>query len=123
MSGVGHKIAPQSGEVPKSLTDAASSSWIRGIVSVINRMMVGRLNNVIQNISLTANSTTTVVTDARIAVDSAILFQPLTANAATALLSTPYAYMLVTSQNNGTLTLTHQNNPQTDRTFNLIIMG
>ncbi|WP_060133415.1 hypothetical protein [Burkholderia ubonensis] len=82
-----------------------------------NLLLQGKQNNVIQ-VTLTANSATTVITDKRIGFYTYIGFSPLTADAAAAL-----SGLYVSSQANGTATLTHASNAQTDRTFNVLLVG
>jgi len=87
--------------------------------------MRGRTNNVGQ-VTLTANAASTVVSLAKgqLSKDSAIIFDPLTANAATELYG---ATMYVTSANrdvaNKQFTITHANNANADKTFRYIIVG
>lgn len=87
------------------------------IIDFCNRLLLGKLNAVLQ-VSLTANVATSTVTDSRIGPLTAILFSPLTAHAAAEI---PTLYVSV--QTKGLATLTHANNAQTDRTFNLAFIG
>lgn len=75
-------------------------------------------------VTLTANTATTVVTNAREAVtpDSVLRFDPLTANAA-AELAAGTMYVLTANRLAGSFTITHANNAQTDRTFRWIAAG
>jgi len=82
-----------------------------------NNLLQGKTNNVIQ-VTLTASSATTTVTDKRIGAYTGLFFSPLTADAAAAL-----AGLYVSSQVNGSATLTHANNAQVDRTFNVLLVG
>jgi hypothetical protein len=92
---------------------------LKAITTAVRGLMQGRSNNVI-NVTLTENTTTTTVTDSRITFCSAILLQPTTANAAAALATT---YISETGRLNGSVTITHANNAQTDRTFKAVIVG
>lgn len=87
------------------------------IARLSNLLLQGKLNSVIQ-VTLTANAATTTVTDKRIGANTWIGFSPLTANAAAA-----QSGLYVSSQTNGSATLTHANNAQSDRTFNVLLIG
>lgn len=81
----------------------------------LNNMLMGKLNSVL-DVTLRANETTTTVIDVRISIDSYIGLQPLTS---TARASGTY----VSLQGDQTLTLTHNNTADTDKTFRLLIIG
>jgi hypothetical protein len=87
------------------------------LADAINRALQGKLNNT-GSVTLTANSATTTLTDPRIGKDSVILIQPTTANAATATGNVYFG-----TPGNGTVTINHTNNAQTDRTFKYVIIG
>lgn len=89
----------------------------RKIARTANLALGGKLNAVTQ-VTLTANSSTTTVTDARIGSNTFFGFQAMTADAAAAL-----SGLYVSSQKNGSATLTHANNAQVDRTFNVLLIG
>ena len=112
-------VAPGGGGC-QTLAQAAPASWVQQIASVVNKLLQGKMNAVIP-VTLTANSTTTVVTDARISGSSSVYLQPLTADAAAAQGGSPW--VLVTSQLAGTLTLTHANDANADKTFNMLVIG
>jgi hypothetical protein len=82
-----------------------------------NNLLQGKTNNVIQ-VTLAANVTTTTITDKRIGAYTGLFFSPLTADAAAAL-----SGLYVSSQANGSATLTHANTATTDRTFNVLLVG
>ncbi len=113
----GYPAVPLSGETASSGNPPAGTAWVRVMADRINNMLRGRLN-VTLALTLTANAASTTITDARLGFFSAILFSPLTANAAAAI-GTTY----VSSQNNGSAVITHANNAQTDRSFTLVIVG
>lgn len=83
----------------------------------------GRLNNV-GRVTLTAGATSTVVTvgvskaAVNIGSDCEVFLSPRTANAAAAVATT---YISAVGQ--GTFTITHANNGQTDRTFGWVAVG
>ena len=91
------------------------------IANAVNGLALGKINAVL-DVTLTANSATTVVTDTRLTYFSFIAFDPVTANARTAFAAgEPYA--LLADRNRGAYTLTHTNNAQVDRTFRMLIIG
>jgi hypothetical protein len=111
--------APLGETPPPSLMGAASAIWVRRVVSTVNNILQGRLNVVVP-LTLSANQGSTAVTDARISPFSALLFAPVTANAAAEIgAGTLYA----SSQTNGSAVISHANNAQTDRQFNMVIIG
>jgi hypothetical protein len=89
----------------------------RQIAQAVNQQLTGKLNAVLQ-VTLTAGSTTTSVIDKRIGANTFFGFCPLTADAAAAL-----GGLYVSSQANGTATLTHANTATVDRTFNVLLIG
>jgi hypothetical protein len=89
----------------------------RQIAQLSNNLLQGKLNTVVQ-VTLTPSSTTTTITDQRIGANTGIFFSPLTANAAGAL-----SGLYVSSQANGTATLTHASTATVDRTFNVLLIG
>jgi len=87
------------------------------IVGAIQELTKGR-SNAVGTVTLTASDTTTVVTAMNCGADSYPILIPLTANAAAALATT---YVSLVS--NGSFTLTHANNSQTDRDFGFVCLG
>jgi len=87
----------------------------------INNIIVGKLNNVI-DVTLTASSATTTITDARIGVNTAFIFTPTTANAS-AEIGAGTIHVVTTSRVNGSAIVTNANNSQTDRTFKVVMVG
>lgn len=93
-------------------------SALREIVNALRQMAAGR-GNYSGTVTLTANATTTVVENAAIGRDAAIILdEGRTANAAAAKATT-----WVSAQDTGTFTLTHANNAQIDRTFRWVAIG
>lgn len=88
------------------------------VIDASNRHNRGKINVVYGPFTLTANAATSTLTDPRISPQSWIGFCAQTANAATEI-----ATLRVTAQVNGSATITHANNAQTDRTFNVLIIG
>jgi superfamily II DNA helicase RecQ len=118
MSSHGYPSAPNDidGETP----DAFRQGY-RKMARIVNSALQGHFNAV-TTLTLTANAASTTLTDARLTVNTAIVFDPVTANAAAELYG---ATMYVTSanRNNGAFVITHANNAQTDRTFNVLMVG
>lgn len=87
------------------------------IVQAIRDLFAGR-SNAVGQFTLTANTTTTTVTAPNASVASKITFGAKTANAAAAT-----ANMYISAQAQGSFTVTHANNAQTDRTFHYHAFG
>lgn len=92
---------------------------LRRIATTVNAILNGRQNNV-GSVTLTANTTTTTVTDFRVGADSVITLMPTTANAAAAIATT---YVSSIDPLTNTFVLTHANNAQTDKTFKYEVTG
>lgn len=92
------------------------ADWRRIIAGIINRVLVGGLNNG-GSITFTASATTTAVTDQRVHANSDIALIPTTANAASA------TGHYVSAKSQGSFTVTHANDPSTDRTFAYRVFG
>ena len=90
----------------------------RTIVTAINQIIEGR-SNAAGTVTLDPNVASTAVSDAIFSEDAVPLLFPQTANAA-AELGAGTMYAAVTD---GTLTVTHANNTQTDRTFSYLVIG
>jgi hypothetical protein len=103
--------------------DAVRSAY-RQIAAVVNRINSGKFNCIHRpagaDFTLTANAASTTLTDARLAVNSIVIFQPMTANAAAALTG---LYVTAANMNNGSWVVTHANNAQNDRTYRVAILG
>ena len=100
------------------------SSLVRHMADVargVRLLFQGKTNNT-GSITLTANASTTTLTDPRLTVDSVLAFDPLTANAAAELAAGTF-YTLAANRNNLTWTLTHTNAASTDRTFRYVVVG
>ena len=91
----------------------------RQLANAINQISEGR-SNAFGTVTLTANQATTTLTDERIGTDSTVSFTPTTANAAAELGA---GTMYVSAKTGGSLTITHANNAQADRTFDYAIQG
>lgn len=91
----------------------------RKFAIAIQQLAAGR-SNAVGTVTLTANTTTTTVTDANFAPGSVPLFIPTTSNAAAEMGAGTF---LLSSRANGSFVLAHANNAQTDRTFLYAIQG
>jgi hypothetical protein len=85
----------------------------------INELWQGR-SNAVGRVTLTANDTTTVVAAENCGDESEVFLFPRTANAAAEIGA---GTIYVSAVGNGTFTLTHANNAQTDRTFGYVAIG
>ncbi len=83
----------------------------RNTAQACHDLNAGRLGNA-GTVTLTANAASTVVTRYGVAKNDVVLLSAQTANAAAALGTT---YAIATAKN--TITFTHANNAQTDKTF------
>ena len=83
----------------------------------IQQLEQGRLN-VVGSCTLSANAAATTVKAANCGAGSQVMLTAKTANAAAALATT-----YVSAVANGSFTLTHANNAQTDRTFGFACLG
>ena len=118
----GYKTAPSNGSNPLQLSDAASASWLKRVVDVVNNILQGK-QNVVLVITLRANQATTTIIDSRIGPFSALILQPLTTHAQADYVSATGVLADQTTQKNGSVTFNHPNNANADKTFNLLIMG
>ena len=87
------------------------------VIPVLRGTTQGKTNNV-GDVTLTASSTTTTLTDANLTPNSHIAFTPTTASAVLAT-----AALYVSARDNETATLTHDSTPDIDRTFTYCITG
>jgi hypothetical protein len=89
----------------------------REIAERVNRLLQGKLNAV-TTLTLTANATSTTLTDPRIGGATFIDFMPLTANAAAA-----RASIWISARGIGTATITHANDANVDKTYDVLLIG
>ena len=94
-----------------------TEEWIRLIAQAVRNILDGKILAT-GTVTLTASSATTALTDRRIGPNSVILFMPTTANAATGLTA-----LYITGRGDGTATLNHANNAQSDRTYAYALLG
>ena len=91
----------------------------RQTAQAVNLLIDGKFNST-GTVTLTASAASTAVTDYRAGPDSVIVFTPTTANAAA---EQGGGTMYLSARAKQGFTLTHANNPQTDRTFLYIVIG
>jgi hypothetical protein len=89
------------------------------IVQAIRDLFAGR-SNAVGEVTLTASSATTVVNTLNVGVDTKVFLMATTANAAAEAGGTA---LRISSVGQGTFTITHANNAQTDRTFFWVALG
>lgn len=100
-------------------------SLLRDIINVVKNLMQGRSNNT-GNVTLTANSVTTVVQvpKEKLGINTLVVLIPQTSNAATEYgAGSLYLSSRNLSVDPPTFTLTHANNAQIDRTFGYFFVG
>lgn len=98
------------------LSSANVDLHIKQIAKGVNRALQGHINSTFY-VTLTANAASTMVSDTRISPSTCASFQPQTAHAA-ADAGTLYAVCT-----DGSMTIHHANNTNTDRTFTVGIVG
>lgn len=89
----------------------------REFAKAINAILNGNINST-GTVTLTASSTTTVVTNRLIGKDTIMILVPTTATAATAMTKVRQAF---TAQFE--ITLTHDSTADTDRIFKYVLLG
>jgi len=93
----------------------------RRMYEVLQQLRSGKME-IVGELTLTASVATTAVTDIRVSPQSVIVWHPRTANAA-AELAAGTMYITDANMGNGTFTVTHANNAQTDRDFRYAVIG
>lgn len=97
-----------------------SAAELSKVIQAVNQLIRGG-TNASGTVTLAANATTTTITSENINSRTRLILFPATANAAAELgAGTMYVSAVVSglSPAQGTATITHANNAQTDRTFN-----
>lgn len=93
------------------------AGWVSLLKRAVNSAIRGKLNCT-GEVTLTANAASTAVTNNRCTAGSVALIIPKTANAAAALATT-----YIATYAEGSFTITHANNAQTDKEFKYVILG
>ena len=83
----------------------------------VNELLKGRANNV-GSVTLTANATSSTISDIRIKLSMTAVLIPRTANAAAAMIN-----VYISAVADGSITLTHANTATVDRTFDYLLHG
>lgn len=83
----------------------------------VNELLKGRANNV-GSVTLTANATSSTISDIRIKLSMTAVLIPRTANAAAAMTN-----VYISAVADGSITLTHANTATVDRTFDYLLHG
>jgi hypothetical protein len=97
------------------------TTYARALWDALFKVRRGKLECVVE-LTLTANAASTVLTDERLSPQSVVSFDPKTANAA-AEKAAGTLYCLTANRLNAQWTLTHANNAQADREFQISIIG
>lgn len=97
------------------------TAWARQMYDALLKLRRGKVE-CITEITLTANAATTTLTDERLSNQSVVHFDPKTANAAAELYGGTM-YVLTANRVSGAWVITHANNAQTDREFQVSILG
>ena len=103
--------------VPRTWTNVPDHT--ARLADAVNNILRGKLNNT-GDLTLTASSATSTLTDIRIGTESVIVLMPKTANAAAELGN---GTLYFGTPGDGTVTVNHANNAQTDRTYRYAVIG
>ena len=88
-----------------------NESWTNRVITLLNQVRRGRLNNG-GDVTLTANAATTTLNDPLITTNSGIFLMPKSANAAAALATTYFS-----NPTPGSIIINHASNAQVDKTY------
>jgi len=91
----------------------------RAIGDALRNIFSGRVDWV-GEVTLTQSMATTVVSDDRVGANSVIVYEPTTANASA---ERGNGTIYISAYSDGSFTLTHANNAQTDRTFRYLVVS
>ena len=108
------------GLIPPPKTIQGIYEWITKAWTTFNSMLAGKLNCTYPGFTLTANATQTTLTDYRIGGSTVVLFVPKTANAAAEIGN---GTLILGEPVSGAVNVGHASNAQTDRTFDLVLLG
>ena len=100
---------------PRNWSDL--NEWCRKLAEAVIGIMDGKINAT-GSVTLTVSSATTTLSDRRIGANSVLLFMAATSNAAAA-----RSGLYVTARDDGSATLNHASNAQTDKTFGYAVLG
>jgi len=99
------------------------NDWAIYVTNTANNCLNGKTNN-IGNVTLHTSTVSTTVTLAsgRLGIDTVILFEPKTANAAGEI-GAGGMFVSTKDPSTGKFVITHASNAQADRSFNFILVG
>lgn len=97
------------------------TAWCRVMYDAFLKLRRGKVECIVE-LTLTANTASTTLTDERLSNQSVVHFDPKTANAATEIYGGTM-YVLTANRGTGSWVITHANNAQTDRSFQVSILG
>lgn len=100
---------------------AGVTDYLRKLWDAMYKLRRGKTENVVE-LTLTANAASTVLIDERLSIQSVMVFDPKTANAAAELYAGTM-YVLTANRSDGSWTITHANNAQVNREFQVAIIG
>lgn len=107
---------------PPSFRDISDvNAYMRRMWESLQATRRGKIECVTE-LTLTASAATTKLKDIRLSAQSVVIFDPKTANAATELYGGTM-YVLTANRGDGEWTVTHANNAQTDRAYQIAILG
>ena len=104
-------------KIPEYLFD--SGKWLKSAAIAINQIRDGKINST-GSFTLTANQSSTTISDVRCGGESRVFFTPLTANAAAELTS---IYIPSATITDGQFVVQHANNANSDKTFHYVLLG
>jgi hypothetical protein len=105
--------------VVRKIEDVEAS--LRRMWDALHPLRQGKIECVVQ-FTLTANAASSVLTDIRLSNQTLLCFDPMTANASVEK-ANGTMYALETNRGNGSVTISHANNAQADRTFLVALIG
>lgn len=109
-------------EPPREITSFSTATLVmRRLYDMLQQFRKGKIECVVE-LTLTASVASTVLSDIRLSPQSVIHFDPKTANAA-AEIANGTLYVTTANRTNGVFTITHANNAQADRHYQVSIIG
>lgn len=114
-------MVAQSGRQRAPLLWGDVTEWVRKTAQVANEAIGGRIDS-IGEITLTTSTSVTTLVDARLSPESVVLFDPMTASAASEKASGAL-YVLEANRSTSAWVVTHSLGPTTDRIFRYVILG
>jgi hypothetical protein len=108
------------GLIPPPKTATGLYEWMNKAYIQFNNMLSGKLSATYPSFTLAAGAAQTTLTDYRIGGSTVILFVPKTANAAAEIGN---GTLILGEPVDGAVNIGHANNAQTDRTFDLVLIG